>query len=523
MVAGLTIAVRAQSFPTSYEHGLECGRAGDFRCAAAELQKAVQLNPSSSNANRLLALAWLKLGKAERALLAARRAVRISPHDEAAKIVLASALLDSARPAEARLLFLEIARHDVPEAWFGVAKSSLMSARAASRRLESASSIYSKLIRLKRTRDEQEASRYVSELATSQPVPPGTWEALGEYAFSHDDLTQARAYLANALRDSPWSVRSAFGLGCVDLAQAHIPAAIEAFKQAAAINSEWVRLRGAALISATLLESLPGEFAKQFKDAQVPANKTEAPPLLRTCLNHEVPAACWVGAGFVEIGDTDAVKVLSSIRSTSPSDLYWQAIGFEQLSAMALDQLMKPRADAGRALTLAAEIFLSLEYYERASDLLKQALSAEPSNGEAWTVMGKVQRHNVEFDAAERSLLKGFELGVIDAEAQFMLGEIYARKHEPAKAFPFLQRSVDLHPPSDALREILAKVYSQLGHDQEAIGQLLEIPAERRTAPVVYQLFQAYQKTGQSAHARDALAAYRRLKTGGDSTDRPLK
>jgi tetratricopeptide (TPR) repeat protein len=354
-----------------------------------------------------------------------------------------------------------------------------------------------------RTQSGAEATKLFRELLNSSPETPGIWQSLGEYAFSQGRLAEARSCFLNSLEHSPWSVRSHFGLACLDAAEHDLARALDRLHQIPAINPAWISLRGRSLFPPALRDSLKAAITSSV-DAAPPY-----PP--RSCSAGPNPLRCWVESGLVETAWPEAVKQLSMRQTGSAELYYWRAIGFEQLGSIALDHLLETPGSA-RGLTLAAQIFVWLKQDRQATEILHRALQLEPANGEAWTSLGKIQRHNVELEDAENSLLKGIELGHSDAEAYFMLGEIYARRHEPQQALIFLERSLKLHRPTDALRTILAKVYGELGEDSKQIAHLLMIPPERRKPPVLYQLYQAYERTGQTARAQQALADYRRSK-----------
>jgi len=509
---------------------------GRYDQASRLLKKALATRPDFTDANLLLAATYLKLGEPVRAIRPAQAALRKDPASRVAKLTLADALLESNRVAEALGLFagLVLADSPMPEAWYGLVKASLVLARRAEGRLQvqAPRSLYWKALRMTRTRSQDEAAETYRELLKSNPESSGIWEGLGEYAFTRGNFSEARACFLKSLRWAPWSPRSAFGLVCLDLAERKLDAAVERLNQTATINSAWLEVRGPTLLPAGLLDQITllkdrggrtqpaarfvASVLNESEGEALPLNSvqesTAITPVLQSCFKSFDQTRCWVEAGFAEIAFLKALKILCSQGPASPEIHYWRVIGFERLGSMALDHLVGDAS--GRQLTLAAQIFMWLKEYSQAAELLNRALRLEPTNGEAWTALGKVQRHNVELEKAEISLLKGLQFNHIDAEAQFMLGEIYAKRHEPKKALVFLERSLELHPPSDAARVILAKIYGQLGEDSKQIAQLLMIPSERRSPPILYQLYQAYQRTGQTLHAQEILIKYRRSRKG---------
>ena len=98
------------------------------------------------------------------------------------------------------------------------------------------------------------------------------------------------------------------------------------------------------------------------------------------------------------------------------------------------------------------------------------------------------------------------------AEAQFLYGASLLNLQQPVEAIPYLRAAIAhdarLLPAGAALGQSLL----QTGKAEEAIPLLAGAVSVDQDGSTHFQLYRAYQLTGQEAEARQALADYRRFR-----------
>jgi predicted Zn-dependent protease len=104
-------------------------------------------------------------------------------------------------------------------------------------------------------------------------------------------------------------------------------------------------------------------------------------------------------------------------------------------------------------------------------------------------------------------------LGGGGAEVPFLYGASLLNLQKPGEAIPYLKTAIARDEHLLPARAALGQGYLQTGHPVEAIPLLRESLAVDADGSTHFQLFRAYQLTGQAAEARQALAAYQQLRS----------
>jgi len=113
-----------------------------------------------------------------------------------------------------------------------------------------------------------------------------------------------------------------------------------------------------------------------------------------------------------------------------------------------------------------------------------------------------------DYDAAMTALKPLLASGGDDV--QFLYGASLLNQQQPEAAIPYLRAAVTLISARSALGQALL----QTGKPEEAIPLLKDGLAADTDGAVHFQLYRAYQLTHREAEAREALAAYKRSRTG---------
>lgn len=79
LLAVLAVGCGGRNAADANARGVECGRRGDFSCAAKEFAVAVQQDPNSAKYHYNLAFALAKRGLIDQAAMEARRSLEIDP------------------------------------------------------------------------------------------------------------------------------------------------------------------------------------------------------------------------------------------------------------------------------------------------------------------------------------------------------------------------------------------------------------------------------------------------------------
>jgi predicted Zn-dependent protease len=210
----------------------------------------------------------------------------------------------------------------------------------------------------------------------------------------------------------------------------------------------------------------------------------------------------------------DGDRALSLLRDKRqlPEIEFQRTLIFEELGDDAIDHLLRNPTNAER-LSLAADAFVWVKDYPKAIEILTKAIQLEPGSGRLWAMIGRAQWLNIDFSGAAKSLSKAIALNAGDAETNFMMGDLLSRRGNPRESIHYLQASLESNPYSVAAHSSLARAYLQTGDYRSAVHELLAIPETERTAPILYQLYRAYVKTGNSGEAQAALHEFNHLKS----------
>ncbi|MGF1635100.1 MAG: tetratricopeptide repeat protein [Phycisphaerae bacterium] len=152
----------------------------------------------------------------------------------------------------------------------------------------------------------------------------------------------------------------------------------------------------------------------------------------------------------------------------------------ELLAYLDTDHLVD--AERGWGLLQQASLLMQREGYTEAKVLLEEALelTQDPAaRGPMHFQLGVIAWRMREIDEAERLLrIARDQLGrghPLDAEAAFLLGEIFTHRHDPGKAMSFYEVVINDHPGSDVASPALLNrglSHLELGDDDQALTDL---------------------------------------------------
>ena len=187
----------------------------------------------------------------------------------------------------------------------------------------------------------------------------------------------------------------------------------------------------------------------------------------------------WVGAGFVPLAILPWITTKGLLQENR---LVFSAIGMSWLTAISFRLLLTylPERTLARGVALAAGIALILTAIalDRSrtmtwSDerlLWREAVSRDPSNGSAYSELGRAHRERGELDQAEKALTRALDLTPDYALAYFNLGAVKLERKQFDEARGLLQRGIDLAPGSWKAYHVLGEIELKSQRTPEAIA-----------------------------------------------------
>jgi tetratricopeptide (TPR) repeat protein len=210
--------------------------------------------------------------------------------------------------------------------------------------------------------------------------------------------------------------------------------------------------------------------------------------------------------------DFQAHRYREVLKKTAPSHsaeaLYWRAMAFEQLAQRAFDHLRNlPPSPA--AYSLMAEAYRILGRYDLAVVEWEKALKLAPNDAYVQEGLAKALWINRQYGDAKRWLEKIIVKNPEDPDLNFELGDslLYSQDNA-AKALPYLEKAVKGAPGDLAARAALGRAYMRLNEPEKAIPCFKASLSFGPQGTIYYQLAQAYERVGEHALAKQAMAQF---------------
>jgi tetratricopeptide (TPR) repeat protein len=163
-----------------------------------------------------------------------------------------------------------------------------------------------------------------------------------------------------------------------------------------------------------------------------------------------------------------------------------------------------------------ATAWYSAGSYEKAAQWFFKATDVDPKDPNPYLFLGKVQSREITESAGYRERLARFaSLQPDNALANYYYAVSLSDQHDYVKARRLLDRAVTLDPH-------LGIAYLQLGIIDHSIRDYRKaLEADPALAEAHYRLSEAYRLTGDTAKAKEEMAAYAKLsKESNESAER---
>jgi tetratricopeptide (TPR) repeat protein len=158
----------------------------------------------------------------------------------------------------------------------------------------------------------------------------------------------------------------------------------------------------------------------------------------------------------------------------------------------------------------AAEVHDTEQRWREAAVEWREALRLAPESRAICVGLGASLFRSRDYNAA-MATLKPFLTSEI-ADVQFLYGASLLNLQQPVEAIPYLRAAVARDVRLLPARAALGQGLLQTGKAEEAIPLLEGAVAVDRDGSIHFQLYRAYRLTHREAEARQALAAYQRLR-----------
>jgi predicted Zn-dependent protease len=198
-------------------------------------------------------------------------------------------------------------------------------------------------------------------------------------------------------------------------------------------------------------------------------------------------------------------------RTPAPEELYWASKAYSGLARAAfahLEQLPPSRESHIHA----AQTHEKLGEYREAADEWREALHLAPGDFDAERGLAWALYRSRDCERALPVLTDLLKARPDSSELNFLYGANLLILQRPEQAVSYLQTAVRLDPQFLPGRAAVGQALLLMGRAKDAIPHLKAALNDDEDASVRFQLFRAYQLTGQADLAREALADYQRAR-----------
>jgi tetratricopeptide (TPR) repeat protein len=151
--------------------------------------------------------------------------------------------------------------------------------------------------------------------------------------------------------------------------------------------------------------------------------------------------------------------------------------------------------------------------YQQAAAEWRQALKLAPDNVQAQTGLAWSFHRSGDHAAAFALLTEFIKSRPNSRDLQFLCGASLLNLDQPENAIPFFETAARLDPPFLPAHAALGHALLLAGKAADAIPHLQAALPSDEDATIHFQLLRAYQLTGQTGLARQALTDYQRART----------
>jgi tetratricopeptide (TPR) repeat protein len=473
-------------FHANFFAGVVASSENNHQKAVGFLQKALQLNPKSSEVYLFLGQSQIELNDLTAAEKNLRRAVELEAND-------AKGNFQSRRThfLLGRLLVRTNRREE------------------GEKELEIAKKIQQNSLNSARDEINQILSQVVGEAEKTPVKNLGSQEA-NLPAQRVAELKKIKAYLADVL------AQAFFNLGVVAVQTGQMTDALENFAAAGEWKPDFPNLnRNWGIVAFR---------SGQYNKAVTPlARQIKANP-------QDNLARQMLGASYFFTKDfkntVETLKPLAAAITSDPELAYFYGLSLIQIernqeAQAVFEKLARDAQKNPEVLTNTAQGFMFLGDYERAVKELRVVSALAPEAPKINYLIGQSLIRLNRYDEAERHFQKELEINPVDESSKYHLAlTLIERKTRTEEAMKLLSEAIALRSDYADAHYQLGKIYIEKGETERAIIQLeAAVSADADKDYIHYQLSIAYRKASRKEDADRELKIYQDLKSQNRKTE----
>lgn len=223
-------------------------------------------------------------------------------------------------------------------------------------------------------------------------------------------------------------------------------------------------------------------------------------------------ARAYSGAGR----NDDAIRTLKDWIKEHGEDsnaLYWTGNFYQALARQTFDEMKSKYPASYQVFEAEGEQFLDQQKYPQALDAFQKALAAAPANTPGLHFrLGDVYLRELRYADAKMELEAELKLNPDHAQANYELGAICAKEHDPGRAIPRLKKALAINPGLIEAYRSLGTAYLDQKNYLAALAALLQFEKAQPTDSTIHaMLANAYRQMGRNADAAREAAESERL------------
>ncbi len=525
-------------------------------------------NPRLYVPNLFLGLNHLQAQRPTIALRYLKAAEALSPSDEQAAMGLARAYqsLRDDNNAAKWFSYATGLKADDPDAWYGLAIAYLGLQDSAVIRLgklgpgqaQARALVADAFVMQGRTKD---AIAIYNKFLHAPDRPPCMLAALG-FAYAKEGSDAAFETLQNAAKNEPGCLTARVGLAYLAIKREKLSEAWSQLKRAWDVDHNFVRANLPMLWKGLGIEELDRADASLKSDASLPSGLSEV--LVHSIESGELgvpakasrtspseaprwsPEELWAAGRYTEC----AAKLQKARSAPSPSKalllaqcsyyasdyrtslsaseatlkisarslpaLYWKAKSSQELAADALNRMSAIAPGSPNVHLMLAELHRVREEFNAAKAEYAQVIELQPDDPAAHLGLAQVYYRESQDDKAQQELQLALKSNPASPQASFVMGQILVRQHRFSDALPYLKTALNGSPLIlPEAHSLLARCYSSQDEYAEALEELKPALPADKNGVYHYQLYQIYNKLGNSLAAAAALQESEKLRREG--------
>ena len=464
------------------------------------LHLAFKLEPNHPLVNQMLALFLVTMGKPAEAEPYFRKLVEVT-HDDRAKLTLADYYIASGRSKDA-----------VP----------LLQQLVASKQARSAAELRMADLDFRENRKD-EGRRKVEELLKREPGHPAALVLKGRMLLSEGKVDEAISGLLAAVSADTTSAEAHFALGRAYLAKNDRERAIEAFNETSRLNPRAI----GAQVELSRLELAAGRVDNSIQFAEQAIKNAGDAPDARLALVRGLVARRDVARADTEVRrlmtefpESSAVRTQAGIIAAIKGDqagaakLLTSALILDENNVEALTALItldlrqkNPARAVARVeerlaqkpnepgtLLLAARTYAAAGDATKAEDLLRKTISIDPSNFQAYSILGRLYVTQKRVAEALKEFEELSRRQPRPVQAHTLIGSLLEAQNKPQEARKHYEDALAIDPEMPVAANNLAWILAETGGNldvalelaQRATRRLPDHPAVQDTLGWIY-------------------------------------